>query len=93
MILGNDGPFALARAVYSSANKARTTYLLAQASGDADSVDGDLVLDAGTGVSSGVVRLGPGASSVVVGASTSTTTSVVGALVASTASVTGHLRA
>lgn len=71
LLLGTSTAYTLGRPATASATGAAATHLLGQAS--TASTGGNLVLDAGTGVQAGQVRVGTASESVVLGASGKTT--------------------
>ena len=84
--------YTIARRAYSLPNKARTTSILGQDAGSVLSIGGDIIVDAGSGSSNGVVRIGTAARAIAIG-SVSKTATVAGGLQANVAAVTGLLTA
>jgi hypothetical protein len=89
LLLGADAVYTVQRRAHST-SAGKSTYVLGQGAGSGTSLGGDLVVDAGTGGTTGTVRVGPLASAITIG-SVARTATVLGGLVANVGSVTGLL--
>ena len=90
--LGDNALFTIRRAVYSTQNAGRSTYIIGQQAGDGGSMGGDLHMEAGSGGNNGRVVIGATARSLHLGSLTAKAT-VNGLLEANSASVSGPLSA
>jgi hypothetical protein len=89
--LSGDSAFTIARSAHSG-SAGQPTLLAGQAAGHASCLGGDLVLEAGTGVLAGTVRVGGTSDAVRLGQSGKTVT-VLGSLSATGATLSGSLTA
>ena len=92
ILLGGNSAYTMARATNTASTNGFATVLIGQRAGHAQSLGGDLILEAGTGGTAGVVRVGQLASAVLLGSATAPVTAS-GAFAADSVTVTNLVRA